>query len=267
MSAGMLIDLTRCVGCEACSWACKEANGLPRTDANGLSAATWTFVEHVKSTPTEPSSRDSTTHVKRQCMHCLEPACASVCPVGALRKSAAGPVTYDADRCIGCRYCMIACPFSVPKYEWSATVPRVQKCSMCHDALVARGRPTACASACPTRAISFGDRDALLREAHRRIREDGLRVPYVPRVYGETEAGGTSVLYLSNVSFEALGFKTEIRTASYPALTWRVLSKLPAVVSAAGVGLGSLAWIIRRRDRLAKERRLRGPDEVERRVP
>src|SRR5678815_1977069 len=117
MNAAILTDLTRCAGCEACVWACKEMNDLPRGDSpTRLSATTWTFIDRAYGVP-----------VRRQCMHCVEPACASVCPVGALRKTPDGPVAYDESRCMGCRYCMIGCPFGMPKYEWDEPVPGVRK--------------------------------------------------------------------------------------------------------------------------------------------
>lgn len=239
----MLIDLTRCIGCEACVWACKEANGLPReTGVARLSATTWSALERHRGVP-----------VRRQCMHCLEPACASVCPVGALHKTAAGPVVYDPDRCIGCRYCMVGCPFGVPKYEWSSTRPTVKKCLFCYEKRVAEGRLPACAEACPTGATKFGDRDALLVEAHERMAAEPGR--YVPRIYGEREAGGTSILYLSAVPFEELGFKTQLATDPYPGLSWQVLSKLPNVVSVGGALLAGIWWITSRRDTLEKARR------------
>jgi formate dehydrogenase iron-sulfur subunit len=239
----LLIDLTRCIGCEACVWACKESNGLPREEGVGkLSAATWSALE-----------RHGDVAVRRQCMHCLEPACASVCPVGALYKTAEGPVVYDENRCIGCRYCMVGCPFGVPKYEWSSPLPKVKKCLFCFENRLAQGRQPACAEACPTGATLFGDRDALLEEAQRRLAAEPGR--YVPRIYGQHEAGGTSMLYLSSVPFEELGFKTQLSTGSYPGLSWEVLSKLPNVVSVGGVLLAGIWWITGRRDTLEQARR------------
>jgi formate dehydrogenase iron-sulfur subunit len=239
----MLIDLTRCIGCEACVWACKEANGLPReTGVTRLSATTWSALERHQGIP-----------VRRQCMHCLEPACASVCPVGALHKSPEGPVVYDADRCIGCRYCMVGCPFGVPKYEWSSALPTVKKCQMCYQARLAEGRPPACAEACPTGATLFGNREELLKEAQHRLEAEPGR--YVQRIYGQHEAGGTSVLYLSDVPFEELGFNTKLSSESYPGLSWQVLSKLPNVVSVGGALLAGIWWITSRRDTLEQARR------------
>ena len=238
----MLIDLTRCIGCEACVLACKESNGLPlATGVAKLSATTWSALERHQGIP-----------VRRQCMHCLEPACASVCPVGALSKSAEGPVVYDASRCIGCRYCMVGCPFGVPKYEWDSALPTVKKCQFCWERQ-AEGRQPACAEACPTGATLFGDRDELLQEAERRMASEPGR--YVPRIYGQHEAGGTSMLYLSSVPFEELGFKTELSTESYPGMSWEILSKLPKVVSVGGALLAGIWWITGRRDTLERARR------------
>jgi formate dehydrogenase iron-sulfur subunit len=167
--------------------------------------------------------------VKRQCMHCVDPACVSACPVGALQKTDEGPVVYDCTRCIGCRYCMVACPFGVPKFEWGEPLPKIQKCTFCADRQ-AEGLEPACSAACPTGALTFGDRDALIAEAEARIEANPDL--YVPHVYGRDEVGGTSWLYLSPVPFEELGFpalKTESVTA---------LSEAVATFGTAGVAAG-----------------------------
>jgi formate dehydrogenase iron-sulfur subunit len=247
MSAGLLFDTTRCIGCGACADACKEQNHLPGAVETETTAYTWTVVE-----------QHGEVFSRRLCMHCLEPACASVCPVAALRKSPEGAVVYDADRCIGCRYCMIACPFGVPKYQWDRTVPVVGKCILCQSR-VAAGEATACASACPTGATLFGERDALLAEAHGRIQE--ARDTYVDHVYGENEAGGTSVMLVSSVPFEALGYPTNVPRAPLPLLTWQVLSKVPDFVALAGVALFGLRWITGRRDEVRAWEKAQGDTE------
>ena len=123
MSSAILTDLTKCIGCEACVWACKEINQLPSDDgAKKLSSTNWTVIKSYRG-----------VFIRQQCMHCLEPTCVSACPVTALEKTNEGPVIYHEDRCMGCRYCLMACPFEIPKYEWDKVLPRVQKCSMCFE--------------------------------------------------------------------------------------------------------------------------------------
>lgn len=229
-----LIDLTLCVGCNACQTACKASNNLGGDAEQTLSPTAYTALQQYES-----------VYVRRMCQHCEDPACASVCPVGALTKTSAGPVTYDADKCIGCRYCIQACPFQVPRYEWASTHPRIQKCTFC-SARLKQGQPTACSEACPTGATKFGDRDDLLKEAHERINAEPDK--YVHKVYGEQEVGGTSVLYLSAVPFEQLGFNTKLQTTPLPQLTWSALSKIPSVVSVGSVVLYGIWWITNRRE-------------------
>jgi formate dehydrogenase iron-sulfur subunit len=237
MSAGLLFDSTMCIGCGACAAACKEVNGLPEEVEPRLTAYTWTVVE----------AHDG-AYARRLCMHCLDPTCASVCPVAALERSPQGAVTYDATRCIGCRYCMMACPFEIPKYQWDRAVPVVGKCVLCQSRLAAAGVP-ACAEACPTGATLFGERDALLAEA--KSRQSAEPGKYVPQIYGEQEAGGTSVLLLAAVPFTSLGYKADVPRAPLPMLTWQVLSKVPDFVTVAAGLLYGVHWITRRRDEVA----------------
>jgi len=183
-------------------------------------------------------------------MHCQEPTCASVCPVGALHKTAAGPVVYDAEKCMGCRYCMMACPFSVPRYEWKALLPKVKKCTMCAPRQ-AKGLQPACTEVCPAQASIFGERDDLLREAEKRLREQPSK--YFQHIYGKEEVGGTSVLYLSAVAFERLGLPANLLKDPMPLLTYRVLSKIPSLVPLGGFLLGGIWWITNRREEVAKE--------------
>ena len=235
MSAAILNDLTRCVGCGACVLACQQINGLSADPApERLSDTAWTVLD-----------RKQGVNIRRQCMHCEDPTCASVCPVKALRKTPEGPVIYEESRCIGCRYCMLACPFDIPKYQWGSAFPKVQKCVMCHEKRVREGGEPACTSACPTGASRFGDRDELIREAHRRIAESPDR--YVDHIYGLEEAGGTSVLYLSGVPFGELGFPVNINHEPYPRLTWDILSEVPNIVGIGSVALAGVYWVISRR--------------------
>ncbi len=243
MARAILYDSTLCVGCRACEGACAERWGNPYNDKiaaeERLSAHKLTAIE----THGERFSR-------RLCMHCIEPSCASVCPVGALQKTAFGPVVYDASKCMGCRYCITACPFQVPTYEWDKRLPKVRKCNMCYERQMA-GKVTACTEACPTGATKCGERDALVAEAQKRLADKPK--DYYPRIYGLHEVGGTSVLYLSAVPFEQIGLRTNVPQGPVPALTWRVLELVPDVVSVGSVLLGGIYWITNRRDEVARK--------------
>lgn len=250
MSYGLLIDTTKCIGCRGCQVACKQCNDLAaektgfqpiRTNPPDMTARTWSLVSFHE----VALSRQKLVwrFVKRQCMHCLEPACVSVCPVAALQKSAEGPVIYDSKRCIGCRYCMTACPFDVPKFQWESATPLVRKCGMCSDRL-AEGEQPACVKACPSGALQFGQRDALLAEAHRRIAARPDR--YVDHVYGEQEVGGTGVLYLADVPFAAIAFPAALPLFPLPAKTWAVMSLVPAVAGGTAA-IATFAYLITRR--------------------
>ncbi len=188
-------------------------------------------------------------YVRKLCMHCLEPTCVSVCPVGALQKTADGPVVYESSKCIGCRYCMQACPFDVPRYEWNKPVPRVAKCDFCATRQ-AQGLMPACAEACPAEATVYGTREELLAEAHRRIEEDPDA--YYPHVFGEHEVGGTSVLMLSPVPFAQIGLPGGLPLDPLPTRTWEALSHVPDVVSIGGALLLAIWWITKRREEVAR---------------
>jgi formate dehydrogenase iron-sulfur subunit len=239
-SKGLLIDITKCVGCRECAHACATANNLPQEDADQLSATHFTVVQ---------AYNDDQVYVRRLCMHCENPTCVSVCPVGAFSKQPSGAVLYDEDKCLGCRYCMQACPFEVPRYEWGSLTPRVQKCRLCAER-VAAGGTTACADACPTGATMFGDREELVREARKRITENPK--DYVDHIYGLQEAGGTSVLFLSAIPFEKLGFPMTVPNEAIPDLSWKVLSQIPKYTVAAGVVLFGIHWITARRTEVAR---------------
>lgn len=235
---GLLVDTTRCIGCGACVLECKNIRGFPGDETEtALSATAYTVIQTHGDIP-----------VRRLCMHCVDPTCVSVCPVGALQKTDRGPVIYESGRCIGCRYCMLACPFNVPRYEWAQTVPWVRKCDMCIDRQRA-GKVTACVEACPVEATIFGRRDELLAEAHRRIEENPDL--YYPHVYGEHELGGTSVLFLGSVKFASLGFPNPLGTEPMPELTRKALHKIPAIVVLGGTALFAVHWITKRRELVA----------------
>ncbi|HET7746531.1 MAG TPA: hydrogenase 2 operon protein HybA [Vicinamibacteria bacterium] len=204
-AVGLLYDSTKCVGCRACSNACREVSGL------SPDVATIQGVAYDAPTDLDARNRTiiklyagegKTAYVKAQCMHCVDPACAGACMLGALKKREMGIVSWDGSKCVGCRYCQTVCPFNVPKFEWTSLNPKIVKCELCKDR-IADGKIPACAEACPRSAIVYGTREALLEEAKRRLA--GNPYLYVQRVYGETEFGGTQVLYITSVPFEKLG--------------------------------------------------------------
>jgi Fe-S-cluster-containing dehydrogenase component len=225
---GVLVDTTKCIGCRGCEFACAEANGLPEPDANAeltperqTSTTQWTAVQGHQ-------AGDRKIFVKRQCLHCLQPACASACLTRAMRKTPDGPVTWNSRKCMGCRFCMVSCPFDVPKFEYHSANPRIQKCQLC-AARVAAGRQPACVENCPAQALTFGRRENLLEEARHRIYTEPSR--YVHQIYGEHEAGGTSWLYLAGVPFDQIGFNTHVGTTPYPTYTKEFLYTVPLVLT------------------------------------
>jgi formate dehydrogenase iron-sulfur subunit len=236
MSRAILVDITKCIGCRSCEQACKQIHGFPMESEAKLSPTALTVIEE-----------HGDKYVRRMCMHCQDPACASVCLVGALQKTAAGPVTYDAGKCMGCRYCLVACPFNVPRYEWSKLAPYVKKCDMC-AARQASGQSPACVEACPTGASTVGEREAILEQAQRTILTDAKYVKYI---YGSEEAGGTSVFFISDAPFEKLGFGAPPKQPM-PVLTANALGDVPTVVLVGGALLSGLYWITQRREQVAQ---------------
>jgi formate dehydrogenase iron-sulfur subunit len=219
---GVLVDTTLCIGCRRCEWACNEWNRNPNKPLKsfedksvfGLTrrthAATFTIVNRFLNTKTLKP-----VYVKRQCMHCEDPACLSVCFVDAFKKTASGAVVHDPSVCVGCRYCMVACPFDVPAYEYSDPLtPRVRKCTFCFDRIIKEGGVPACVNICPTETLRFGKRSELIQLARDRIMNNPRK--YVDHIYGEHEVGGTSWLYLSAVPFEEIGFRTDLGTKPIP---------------------------------------------------
>ena len=245
----LLIDITKCIGCRACEQACREGHGQPSEQVERLTATSFTIIEE-----------HGDKFVRRMCQHCEDPACASACLVGAITKSDLGPVIYNEKKCIGCRYCMLACPYQVPKYEWTKLAPYMRKCDMCNDR-VSQGQQTRCAEACPTGATLFGTRDELIFEARKRIHDDPAYVRYI---YGEDNLGGASVLYISDVPFEKLGFIVPPNPDPMPQLSAAALGDTPTVVLVGGSLLAGLYWITqRRREVMLAERKLKSNQQGE----
>ena len=222
--SGVLYDSTRCVGCRTCEYECAAAHGLPEPIAE---------VEPIRKTNETCNTVVNTfqttkgeVYIKRQCMHCNEPACDAACLTQAMHKNETGPVTWNGDKCMGCRYCMVSCPFDSPKFEFHSTNPKIQKCDMCFDRQNAGEKPV-CVTNCPNDALMYGKRRDLIKEARRRIYEKPDL--YADHIYGEHEVGGTGWLYLSPVPFEELGMNTNLQQSSYPALTKGFLYSVPSV--------------------------------------
>ena len=243
----ILVDITKCTGCERCVSACLDTNHLDHQLADnerlmsrdGLSANRFLAIDKV----------DDGRFARKACMHCVEPSCVSACLVGGLTKTDAGPVIYDASKCIGCRYCMLACPFHIPRYEWDKTFPLIRKCDMCVDRLQQEKQP-ACVEACPSNVLLFGERDQMLKEAHHWIDSNPDR--YLRHVWGEDEFGGTCVLYVSDTDLDKLGWSEQI-LAGIPSLTDPLIEKTPFIGLSVGAGLLAVNWIIQRRMRLAAQ--------------
>jgi formate dehydrogenase iron-sulfur subunit len=271
-----LIDITNCIGCHACQVACKQWNerdgeetellpDLGFQNPATLSAKTYTLIAfHEMENPQKPGGLES-AFVMQRCLHCLQPACVSACPTTALFRQTDGPVSYDVDKCIGCRYCELACPWDVPTSEWNTRTPKISKCTHCADRadqpvpVAFNGTPMAddavkrfadsiatpaCVKACPADALCYGTRDEMLALAHQRVADRPDR--YVDHVYGEKELGGTSVLYLSAVPFEKLGFP-KYGEKPFPVFTKSALGAVPPAVMVLGAALGAAYAFFRKR--------------------
>jgi Fe-S-cluster-containing dehydrogenase component len=217
---GVLVDLSRCVGCRSCEAACNIEQKLPAPEKPFNDFSVFEELHHgQKRRPDETRytvvnryeipGREHPLFRKIQCNHCQEPACLTSCFVNAYTKTPEGAVVYDSTVCVGCRTCMVACPFNIPAFRYSSAFnPRIMKCIFCHDTRLAKGQPPACVEACPQEALTFGRRSDLVAMGRQRIRENPGS--YVDHIYGEHEAGGTSWIYLSPVSFEKAGFDTSV---------------------------------------------------------
>ena len=280
--AGYLIDTTKCIGCRACQISCKQWNDLKAEKTtvddrkagiqhpDRFTANTFTVVSYNEVEVPEAPGGLKYVMAKRMCMHCNDPACASACPVTALHKDASGAVTYDADKCLGCRYCMWACPFGVPTAEWDSMAPKIRKCTMCHGrnqeaAPVERngekytepmqqsfaqalGQPI-CTKACPPGCLKFGKRGDLIKAARARIKADPPR--YHDGIYGEHEAGGTAVLYLAPVAFDKIGLP-KLSSEALPDRSAVALGAVPPAVVGVGAALGGLYALGKRQAEVKK---------------
>lgn len=265
MSA-VLVDTTRCIGCRACEAACGEVNHLPAPDLAGEAQVFEkgrTTAPAVYTVVNRRSVAGGERFVKTQCMHCVEPACASACPARAIEKTAAGPIIYHVNRCLGCRYCMLACPFDIPRFEYESAAPYIRKCTFCADRQ-AEGLEPACTSVCPTGALTFGKRAALIEEARERIYHNPGE--YERHVYGEREVGGTSWMYISDRPLAQLGLPSHLGTTPHTALAQGALSVVPLIITLWPPLLMGIYTFSKRREALAHEHAesIRGSHEEDR---
>lgn len=241
MTKAVLVDVTKCKGCMTCVKACIESKGGDSTqsspDESALLATQMSTVVQL----------DRGGYAKKSCMHCIEPNCVAACLVGAIEKTSDGPVVYDAEKCIGCRYCMLACPFHIPRYDWESTEPLMYKCDMCADK-IEKGEKPICVAACPHEALEFGDRDAIIKKARAAIEDQQAR--YLNHVWGETEWGGTSVIYISSEPLDKLGWPIPSTNTPISALTDPLIHATPVVGLSVLLGSWGLGAIIARRNKL-----------------
>lgn len=263
-SLGVLFDNVLCIGCRTCEEACNKVNELPPPDPPFKDLSVLN--QKRRTTPkaytvvNRYNSSKGPMYRKIQCNHCLEPACASACFVRAFKKTKEGAVTYDASVCVGCRYCMIACPFEIPTYEYDkALEPRVMKCTMCYPR-VTKGLLPGCVEICPTEALYFGKRKDLIRMARERIRRYPDR--YVDHIYGEHEMGGTNWLYLSGVSYKEVGMREDLGVTPASELTAGALSTVPMIVGLWPVLLTGIYAMTKRSEKNAKQEKAQAIDQA-----
>ncbi|HEY0845755.1 MAG TPA: hydrogenase 2 operon protein HybA [Noviherbaspirillum sp.] len=276
-AVGLLFDSTLCIGCKACVAACKEVNNMPPEFSTkeqywdtplDLSGKTLNVIKLYKDGTGEKKDRekDGFAFMKNSCLHCADPSCVSACPVKAMSKDpVTGIVSYDKDKCIGCRYCVAACPFGVPRFEYDKAIPQISKCQLCRHRM-ADGKYAACAEVCPTGATLYGKVKDLKTEAKRRLalkpgEETSFprgnlntgdqsphvaKVPsYIQQVYGDKEVGGTQVIRLSAVSFEKLGLPT-LPERSFAANSETVQHSLYTGMALPIAFLGVLSFVAKR---------------------
>ena len=235
---GFLIDASRCIDCRACLVACSVENQVPMK-------STRIWIKDTGVTGHFPELQRYTAPY--HCMHCVDPSCVSACTVGALQQNKDGIIVYDDERCIGCRYCMYACPFEVPNFEWDKRLALIVKCDLCISRLEDGQQQPACAATCPTQAIQFGRREQMLALAYERIANEPQR--YINHVYGEHENGGTCTFYISPVPFEQLGMPTTELTESPAHFNRLVTHGTPAVAASVAIGMSGIYLAIQRQEK------------------
>ncbi len=260
---GVLVDLSRCVGCRSCEAACNKEQGLPEPEKPFNDYSVFDERHHGQQRRTDETRYTVVNRYdvedyphplyrKIQCNHCQEPACLTSCFVNAYTKTPEGAVIYDSTVCVGCRTCMIACPFYIPTFKYSSPFdPKIMKCIFCYDTRLKHGKPPACVEACPQEALTFGKRADLIKVGRQRIRENPGN--YVNHIYGEHEAGGTAWMYLSSVPFEQVGF--DVHVPKEPILNYvkDFLSIVPMVLTIWPGLFAGLHLLATRKDKLKEQ--------------
>lgn len=224
---GILYDSTLCVGCQSCEYACSDQYKLPYPKDAPVPGVIRKTNEKQRVAVNSFKTSKGNQFIRKACNHCNEPACASACLTKAMLKTDEGPVIWREEKCMGCRSCMISCPFDIPKFEYNSPNPKVQKCRMCYE-LMQKGQKPACVDVCPQEALLFGKRRELIDIAKTRIYASPEK--YNHQIYGEHEVGGTGVIYLAAVPFEELGMRKDLGTTSYPEYNKTFLYSVPAVL-------------------------------------
>ena len=234
-----LLDVGRCLGCQACTAACKTGNELP-TGTQYISFQRVT-------TGTFPNL--SCWPDNHRCYHCTDAACVSVCPTGALYKED-GMTRMDCAKCIGCGYCTDACPFDVPVLVDGVST----KCDGCALATNAGGQPW-CVKTCPTHAIKYGDREEILQEAKTRLAAIQHKYPNA-RIYGETEAGGLGVIMVLPDEPAAIGLPENPASPATLQAWQKIVQPASVGLTSLSVAVAAVAAVIARRNHMQELREL-----------
>jgi formate dehydrogenase beta subunit len=248
----ILYDSSKCSACKGCQVQCKQWNMLPsslgrdeneytgsyqsKSDLDGDTRLLITFDE-----------RDTPAGIewafgRRACFHCTEPACAAVCPAGAISKLDDGTVDLDSSKCLGCKYCTAACPFGVPKFR--ETVGVSNKCTLCNDR-VAQGLEPACVKTCPAAALTYGPRDQMVATGKQRVEQLKSAGFERAELYGEDEMGGMHSLFVAKYGLEAHGLVRDPKTSDLVGLFQFIkpLTGLGVAAVVGGLGLSFLTGV------------------------
>jgi len=236
----ILYDSSKCSACKGCQVQCKQWNMMPSSlgkDTNEFTGSYQSMADLNGDTRLMIEFRETAgdngvewAFSRRACFHCTDPACMAACPVGAYSKTSEGAVKLDRTKCIGCKYCNGACPFTVPKYRDNFGVSN--KCTLCDDR-TAVGREPACVQTCPAAALTYGQRDAMIAAGKKRVEELKTEGFSKAELYGETEMGGMHVLHVAKFGLEAHGYK---RDAQMP----DIVKLLDIAKPLAGIGVAAV---------------------------